>query len=54
LGQDTDNKSQQAKRIRIANNLLVDVSPDYSAAFIAECCGDGVTVENNTVQQPET
>jgi len=51
LGRDDYNKSQQAKRIRIANNLLVDIVPDYSAVFIAGCCGDSVTVENNTVQQ---
>jgi hypothetical protein len=51
LGQDTIQQSQKAKQIRIANNLLVDVIPDYSAVFIAECCGDGVIVENNTVQQ---
>ncbi len=51
LGSDTEGHSQQAKRIRIANNLLVDLVPDYSAVFIAGCCGDTVTVENNTVQQ---
>lgn len=51
LGRDSDRPSQQAKRIRIANNLLVDIVPDYSAVFIAGCCGDTVTVENNTVQQ---
>lgn len=51
LGRDTYNQSQQAKRIRIANNLLVDVGPDYSAVFLAGCCADTVTVENNTVQQ---
>ena len=51
LGSDTEHHSQQAKRIRIANNLLVDLVPDYSAVFIAGCCADTVTVENNTVQQ---
>ncbi len=51
LGRDSYNQSQQAKRFRIANNLLVDVGPDYSAAFLAGCCGDTMTVENNTVQQ---
>lgn len=51
LGRDDARPSQQAKRIRIANNLLVDIVPDYSAVFIAGCCGDNVTVENNTVQQ---
>jgi len=51
LGKDSYNPSQQMKRVRIANNLIVDIGPDYSAAFIAGCCGDNVTVENNTVQQ---
>jgi hypothetical protein len=51
LGRDNEHPSQQARRIRIANNLIVDVGPDYAAAFIAGCCGDTVTVENNTVQQ---
>jgi hypothetical protein len=51
LGKDTYNPSQQMKRVRIANNLIVDVGTDYSAAFLAGCCGDTVTIENNTVQQ---
>ena len=51
LGRDNERPSQQAKRIRIANNLLVDIVPDYSAVFMIGCCGDTVTVENNTVQQ---
>jgi hypothetical protein len=51
LGRDDYNRSQQAKRIRIANNLLVDIVPDYSAVFLIGCCADTVTVENNTVQQ---
>lgn len=51
LGRDDYQKSQQAKRIRIANNLLVDIVPDYSAVFMIGCCADTVTVENNTVQQ---
>jgi hypothetical protein len=51
LGRDNYQQSQQAKRIRIANNLLVDVGPDYSAVFLIGCCGDTLTVENNTVQQ---
>jgi hypothetical protein len=50
LGRDTEHPSQQAKHIRIANNLFVDVGPDYSAVFIAGCCADTVTVEHNTVQ----
>jgi hypothetical protein len=51
LGRDNEHPSEQAKRIRIANNLIVDVGPNYEAAFMAGCCGDTVTVENNTVQQ---
>lgn len=51
LGRDDSQKSQQAKRIRIANNLLVDIVPDYSAVFMIGCCANTVTVENNTVQQ---
>jgi hypothetical protein len=51
LGKDNYNPSQQAKRIRIANNLLVDIVPDYSAVFMIGCCANTVTVENNTVQQ---
>ena len=51
LGKDDYKPSQQAKRIRIANNLLVDIVPDYSAVFMIGCCGNTVTVENNTVQQ---
>src|SRR6185295_3985021 len=51
LGKDDYKPSQQAKRIRIANNLLVDIVPDYSAVFMIGCCADTVTVENNTVQQ---
>jgi hypothetical protein len=51
LGRDTYNPSEQMKRVRIANNLIVDVGPDYSANFIGGCCADSVTVENNTVQQ---
>jgi hypothetical protein len=51
LGKDDSQPSQQAKRIRIANNLLVDIEPDYSAVFMIGCCGHTITVENNTVQQ---
>ncbi|HEX6650553.1 MAG TPA: hypothetical protein VF075_13475 [Pyrinomonadaceae bacterium] len=51
LGRDDNHPSQQAKRIRIANNLLVDIVPDYSAVFLIGCCADTITVENNTVQQ---
>ena len=51
LGRDDAQKSQQAKRIRIANNLLLDIVPDYSAVFMIGCCADTLTVENNTVQQ---
>lgn len=51
LGRDDTHPSQQAKRIRIANNLLVDIGPDYAAVFMVGCCADTLTVENNTVQQ---
>jgi len=51
LGRDDGHPSTQAKRIRIANNLLVDVGPDYAAVFMVGCCADTLTVENNTVQQ---
>ncbi len=51
LGKDDGHPSTQAKRIRIANNLLVDVGPDYAAVFLVGCCADTLTVENNTVQQ---
>lgn len=51
LGRDTNNPSQQMKRVRIANNLIVDVLGDSSAVFVAGCCADDITIENNTVQQ---
>ena len=51
LGKDDAQPSQQAKRIRIANNLLVDIVPDYAAVFMVGCCAHTLTVENNTVQQ---
>ena len=50
LGRDDGQKSQQAKRIRIANNLMVDIVPDYAAVFMAGCCADTLIVEHNTVQ----
>jgi hypothetical protein len=51
LGKDDAQPSQQAKRIRIANNLLVDIVPDYAALFMVGCCANTLTVEHNTVQQ---
>jgi len=51
LGKDDAQPSQQAKRIRIANNLLVDIGPDYAAVFMVGCCANTLTVEHNTVQQ---
>ena len=51
LGRDNEHPSQQAKNFRIANNLIVDVGTDYAAVFVAGCCGDSMTIENNTVQQ---
>ena len=51
LGKDDAHPSQQAKRIRIVNNLLVDIVPDYAAVFMVGCCANTLTVEHNTVQQ---
>jgi hypothetical protein len=50
LGKDA-NPSQEAKRIRIENNLFVDVESTDSAYFLQMCLGDTVTVDHNTVQQ---
>ncbi len=51
LGRDTDPPTQEAKRIRIANNLFVDIDSDDSPYFMQVCRGDTITVEHNTVQQ---
>lgn len=50
LGRDDINVSQEAKRIRVANNLMTGLGPDHSAMFLKISGGDGVTFENNTIQ----
>jgi len=45
----SDKPSLQGRRIRIANNLVLDVGPDYSAFFVQSSGADSVTVEHNTV-----
>lgn len=52
LGKDNYAPSQEAKRIRIANNLFEDVFTTGEIAYFLQINGtDGVTVEHNTVQQ---
>jgi hypothetical protein len=54
LGADNERKSQEARRIRIANNLLTDLTPDdpNNTAYFVQINGtDSVLVEHNTVQQ---
>lgn len=54
LGNDNEHHSQEAKRIRIANNLLVDIvanTPDNTPYFLQTNGGQQITVEHNTVQQ---
>ena len=52
LGKDNYAPSQEAKRIRIANNLFEDVFTTGEIAFFLQISGTaGVTVEHNTVQQ---
>lgn len=52
LGNDNEHSSQEAKRIRIANNLFVDVFNPNDIAYFLQISGtDSVTVEHNTVQQ---
>jgi hypothetical protein len=54
LGSDNEHKSQEARRIRIANNLLTDVVPDdpNNTAYFLQVSGtESVLVEHNTVQQ---
>lgn len=54
LGSDTDHPSLEAKRIRISNNLLVDIvadNPDNIPYFLQTNGGQQITVEHNTVQQ---
>jgi hypothetical protein len=53
LGRDNEHPSQQARRIRIANNLLMDLQTANGdpSIFVKICCADTVTVEHNTAQQ---
>jgi hypothetical protein len=54
LGSDSEHRSLEAKRIRITNNLLVDIvadKPDNIPYFLQTNGGQQITVEHNTVQQ---
>jgi hypothetical protein len=54
LGTDNEHRSQEAKRIRIVNNLVVDVVGDKSdniPYFLQVNGGEQITVAHNTVQQ---
>ncbi len=54
LGSDNEHQSQTARRIRISNNLIVDVASDNPANiayFVQINGGEAVTIEHNTVQQ---
>jgi hypothetical protein len=54
LGNDNEQQSQTARRIRISNNLVVDVvedNPANIAYFIQINGGETITVAHNTVQQ---
>jgi hypothetical protein len=54
LGSDNEHRSQEAKHIRIANNLLLDIvvnDPNNIPYFLQTNGGQSITVEHNTVQQ---
>jgi hypothetical protein len=54
LGTDNEHRSQEAKRIRIVNNLLVEIvadSPNNIPYFLQINGGQQITVAHNTVQQ---
>ena len=54
MGNDNEHRSQEAKRIRIVNNLLVDIvrdKPDNIPYFLQTNGGQQITVAHNTVQQ---
>jgi hypothetical protein len=54
LGSDNEHRSQEAKRIRIVNNLLEDIvvsDPGNSPYFLQINGGQQITVAHNTVQQ---
>lgn len=51
LGSDNQQPSQQAKRIKIANNLFTDLtSPGETSYFLQVSGASGLSVEHNTVQ----
>ncbi len=52
LGRDDNNKSQEARRIRIANNLMTGIGPDQAALFLKINGGESITLENNTIEHP--
>ncbi|HEY8187916.1 MAG TPA: hypothetical protein VIF64_17730 [Pyrinomonadaceae bacterium] len=54
LGTDNEHRSQEAKRIRIVNNLVVGIvadSPDNIPYFLQTNGGQQITVAHNTVEQ---
>jgi len=54
LGSDNEHRSQEAKRIRIVNNLLVEIvadRPDNIPYFLQTNGGRQITVAHNTVEQ---
>jgi hypothetical protein len=54
LGRDNDHSSQEAKRVRIANNLFINIlvnDPGNIPYFLQTNGGRNLTVEHNTVQQ---
>ena len=54
LGSDNEHHSQEAKRLRVVNNLLVDIvvnDPNNNPYFLKINGGQEITVAHNTVQQ---
>ena len=54
LGNDNDHKSQEAKRIRVSNNLFINIianDPRNIPYFVQTNGGQQITIEHNTVQQ---
>ena len=54
LGSDNEHRSQEAKRIRIVNNIFVDLvvsDPNNNPYFLKISGGQQITVAHNTVQQ---
>ena len=49
LGRD-EKPSVQARNIKIANNLVLDLGTDYSGFLLQTTAADSVTVEHNTVE----